>query len=257
MALQRASKIGNLIRRRVARGDPMPTNSTEAGADRRTAWEEFYWYHCIDLGNGIVTDGDYDMTQYLKYYRFPDDLRGKRVLDVGRASGFFSFEFERRGADVTATEIASFFDWDFVGGEAERRRRIQAVGDPEAYTRRHITGAFHHAYAMRGSRLKAKTIGVYDIRPEEFENSPFDLVFAGSITSHLRDPILALERLRSVTSGTCLIAAPAVGVVETLPTMVLVGTMDSDRRSWWVLNKKGLLEMLYCAGFSTAEIVSE
>jgi hypothetical protein len=259
MALQVTSRIGNLVRRLVGRRDAMPMNEGAAatGAQDRAPWQEFYWYHCIDLGNGIVTDGDYDMTQYLKHYRFPDDLRGKRVLDVGRASGFFSFEFERRGADVTATEIASFFDWDFVGGETVRRRRMQEVGDPEAFTRRHITGAFHHAHAMRGSRVQTKTVGVYDLRPEQFDDGPFDLVFAGSITSHLRDPILALERLRSVTSGTCIVAAPAVGEVETLPAMILVGTMDSDRRSWWVLNKKGLLEMLYCAGFSTAEIVSE
>ncbi len=96
-------------------------DSTKANTPGKN-WRDFCWYHCIDLGDGVMAEGDYDMQRYLPAYRFPEDLRGKRVLDVGRASGFFSFEFERRGADVTATELDSFFDWDFVGGEPERQR---------------------------------------------------------------------------------------------------------------------------------------
>jgi len=71
----------------------------------------YYWYHCIELQDGVITDGDYQMLDYLGNYKFPDSMAGMHVLDVGRASGFFAFEFERRGAAVTATEINSFLDW--------------------------------------------------------------------------------------------------------------------------------------------------
>src|SRR6266481_6191545 len=40
-------------------------------------------------------------------YPIPDDLRGKRVLDVGASDGWFSFEMERRGAHVIALEASS------------------------------------------------------------------------------------------------------------------------------------------------------
>jgi hypothetical protein len=41
----------------------------------------------------------------LDAYGFPD-VHGKRVIDIGRASGFFSFEFERRGAaQVVAVDM--------------------------------------------------------------------------------------------------------------------------------------------------------
>jgi len=236
---------------------PITGGRPEWERSHQRKWQDFHWYHCIDLGHGIITDGDYDMAPYLQLYGFPADLRGNRVLDVGRASGFFSFEFERRGADVTATDIASVLDWDFVGGEAERARRKQSIGDIDAHNRRYVSGAFHYAHEMRGSRVKAKSISAYDLHPSAFNNNRFDLVFAGSITSHLRDPILALERLRAVTSNLCIIAAPSIGVLPDIPMMALVGTADSDRLSWWVINKKGLVEMLYCAGFSSAEIVSE
>lgn len=51
--------------------------------------ESLEWYHTIDLGNGIITKGHYDHRPYLHYYRIPEDLSGKTVLDIGAASGFF------------------------------------------------------------------------------------------------------------------------------------------------------------------------
>jgi hypothetical protein len=93
------------------------------------------WYHTIDLGDGIVTKGTYDLRPVLDQYGFPADLHGKRVLDIGRASGFFSFELERRGADVTSTELGSLLDKDYVGGDLVRdviRRRAWTDGVPRS-----------------------------------------------------------------------------------------------------------------------------
>jgi tRNA (mo5U34)-methyltransferase len=218
---------------------------------------EFYWYHCIDLGQGVVTEGDFDMREYWPAYQFPD-VSGKTLLDVGRASGFFSFEFERLGANVTATEIASFLDWDFVGGDIERAKRSAQIGDVQAFTEKHITGAFNFAHAVLGSRVRKVTTTIYDISPESV-GGKFDVVFGGSVTSHLRDPILGLEKLRHVTAdnGVCVVAAPYLGLHEEIPLAAMVGTADVDRRSWWVLNRRCLVELLKCAGFSKAEIVGD
>jgi 2-polyprenyl-3-methyl-5-hydroxy-6-metoxy-1,4-benzoquinol methylase len=78
--------------------------------------DQTHWYHTIDLGNGVQTRGTFDLRPHLDKYGIPRDLTGKRVLDIGRASGFFSFEFERRGADVTATDVPTPWDKEFVGG---------------------------------------------------------------------------------------------------------------------------------------------
>jgi len=37
-------------------------------------WQEFYWYHCVDLGNGVVTQGDYDLRPHLPSCGFLDDM---------------------------------------------------------------------------------------------------------------------------------------------------------------------------------------
>src|SRR5678809_228920 len=63
------------------------------------------WYHRIDLGHGVVTDGVDNTPERLAKIKLPEDLTGKSVLDVGAWDGFFSFEAERRGARrVVATD---------------------------------------------------------------------------------------------------------------------------------------------------------
>jgi hypothetical protein len=210
----------------------------------------FYWYHCVELLPGVVTDGDYDMTEVWQHYKFPE-LAGTDVLDVGRASGFFAFAFEDLGASVVATDIESLAEWDWVGGSEAQVDWPTADAD-------HVNGAFHFARSLRRSNVEARTINVYDLDPSRLDGRRFDVVFAGSIASHLRDPIRAFERLRSMTRGVCVVAAPSFEIPAgpDLPMMALVGTADPDRRSWWVMNACGLRETLACAGFSHIEIVS-
>jgi hypothetical protein len=60
----------------------------------------------------VVTNGIYDQRPLVAHYGLPDDLRGRRAIDVGTADGFWAVERERRGADVTALDIGLLFDVD-------------------------------------------------------------------------------------------------------------------------------------------------
>ncbi len=217
---------------------------------------DYYWYHTIDLLNGIVVPGDYDINAVLHYYHFPDDMSDLSVRDVGRGSGAFAFEFERRGAHVVATDISSYLDWDFMGGEPERQRRAPQIGDPRTFSEKFIFGSFEYARQTRGSKVEGKYINVYDLSPEAFSGRTFDIVFAGSITSHLRDPMLAMERLFSVTKTKCIVSAPTFEIDGSDAPLMCLVTGDTDRRSWWILNRRALIEMLSCVGFSKVDIVS-
>lgn len=73
--------------------------------------KKMVWYHTIELTPDFTTKGIYDWRPYWDKFAF-GDLRGKTVLDVGAGDGFFSFEFERRGAKVTALDIPSQEDRD-------------------------------------------------------------------------------------------------------------------------------------------------
>jgi tRNA (mo5U34)-methyltransferase len=65
-----------------------------------------HWYHRIEVAPGIVTPGINDSPAALRALGLPDDLTGRRVLDIGTRDGFFAFECERRGAEVVAVDAA-------------------------------------------------------------------------------------------------------------------------------------------------------
>src|SRR5882724_2774812 len=64
-------------------------------------------YHSIELPDGSVLPG-LQTVEHLRWrldlFRLPEDLHGKRVLDIGAWDGWFSFECERRGAEVVAVD---------------------------------------------------------------------------------------------------------------------------------------------------------
>src|SRR5439155_20456290 len=68
-------------------------------------------FHTVDLGGGLRTSGIYDPSRPLRRRGVPKPLAGQSVLDVGAWDGYYSFEMERRGAEVLATD-----DYSWGGG---------------------------------------------------------------------------------------------------------------------------------------------
>jgi tRNA (mo5U34)-methyltransferase len=76
--------------------DPSPT----VHGKQLMASSETFWWHSIDLGNGMVTPGQKSqalLSAEWEALRLPK-LAGKSVLDIGTWDGFFAFEAERHGA---------------------------------------------------------------------------------------------------------------------------------------------------------------
>src|SRR4051812_27010965 len=92
---------------------PLPASPPPLPSELARAVAEIEWYHTIDLGGGVVTSGYYDHTSILRYYRLPERLDGLRVLDIACFDGYWSFEFERRGAvEVVALDVERAADID-------------------------------------------------------------------------------------------------------------------------------------------------
>ena len=207
--------------------------------------EQPVWYHTLDLGNGIVTPGWFDLRPISDRLPWPD-VEGKRCLDVGTYDGFFAFELERRGAaEVVATDIADHLEWDWPP-------KLRAIG-PDFL--REIAGddktrGFRIAREALESKVDHRLISVYDLSPETV--GTFDVVVCGALTLHLRDPLGALQAIRSVCAGSFLSAEEiAFGLTLRYPRLPLA-TIDgvSDRLKWFVPNAAGHARMVESAGFA-------
>jgi len=141
----------------------------------RTEVSRISWFHSIPLGHGIVTPGVDRSAERLATMKLPEDLRGKTVLDVGAWDGFFSFEAERRGASrVLATDS---YCWSGEGWGSK--------------------AGFDLARTALGSQVEDKEIDVLELSSEAV--GPFDIVLFLGVLYHMRHPLLALERVASVT----------------------------------------------------------
>lgn len=108
-----------------------------------------------------------------------------------------------------------------------------------------------------GSRVEERLIDVTELSPEEV--GTFDVVFFLGVLYHLKHPLLALERVASVTRG-------GVAIIETVVDLLSVrrpaiafyagDELAHDPTNWCAPNPAALTAMLHTAGFNRVEMVA-
>ena len=198
----------------------------------------------MDLAPGVVTPGWFDLRGVIQGLPWPD-VRGKRCLDIGTYDGHLAFELERRGAsEVIATDIADHDAWDWPPRTRARGPEIlrQLAGSEKGR-------GFEIARGLLGSAVERRPVSVYDLGPATV--GTFDVVVCGSLLLHLRDPLRALEAIRSVC-GECFMSIEQVELRTSVfarrsPLLLLDGL--SDRLQWLLPNVAAHRGMLRAAGF--------
>ena len=225
----------------------------------------FLWYHTIELGGGLVTPGLYDYRDTFDEFHFPSDLKGKTVLDIGSATGFFAFEFERRGAIVTSVELASLENLDRFPGQtveevlAKIKRMMFADQHPlsTVWTAEEmywylLEGPFRFCSAKLNSKLRRCYATIYDLCLTALHaTEPFDLVFAGDVLLHTLDPFRALTVLAPLAKERLVIAQAMPELLGRLPALVYVGGDNplEDEVSWWHPTAECFVQLLKKLGF--------
>jgi tRNA (mo5U34)-methyltransferase len=210
------------------------------------------WYHQIDLGDGVRTPGHFRMADFLPHYHFPDRMDGMRVLDVGASTGFFAYEFERRGAaEVLAVELPSWADHDWT--PRYRAEYESKAHDEKSNIDREV---MRDGFAVVGEALGSTRVQriwktIYQLDPAEI--GTFDLVFSGAMLMHVRDPVLGLQRMRACCkdTGRAIVSISTSMPDSKEPVARFVG--EWDQCNWWQMSPRCLDEMLQCCDFGTIE----
>jgi tRNA (mo5U34)-methyltransferase len=226
---------------RAAASDPRV--DSPAGRTLRDRMSGLNWYHTIEIGEGVVTPGEFDHRPYLAHYPIPARLDGMRALDVATFDGYWAFEFERRGAaEVVALDVGSI-------AECDLQPRLRSQVDPGVLGR--VTGAgFNFAKEALGSRVQREVLSVYDLSPARV--GLFDFVFCGDLLLHLMNPVTALERIRSVLRGEAILVD---AYSPHLPGKTAEYRGGVNRCVWWSFSLGCLEQMIADAGFGDVTLL--
>lgn len=187
------------------------------------------WWHSFDLPDGTHIEGVNPIDSQkrrIRQFPIPEDLHGARVLDIGAWDGWFTFEMERRGADVVAVD-----NWD--------------------------NARFRQIHAALRSHADYRIMDVYDLTPASVGR--FDIVLFMGVLYHLKHPLLALERVCSITAGLAavdsFILQEKLRPGEKVPDRPIMEFFENEEfggqaDNWCAPNLACLMAMCRTAGFA-------
>lgn len=191
------------------------------------------WYHSFRFDDGTEFRGVLSVESSQHRYAvfpIPADLKGKRLLDIGAWDGWFSFEAERHGAEVTA---------------------IDMVEVPNFLT----------VHRKLGSKIHYLELDLFE--SEKVGLGKFDYVFFLGVLYHTKYPLLALEIVCGLTSDIAIVESYVTDADEwqnhrsDIPTLEfyeaeeLGGQLDN----WFGPTVGCLQAMCRAAGFCRTEIL--
>ena len=217
-----------------------------------TDLSDCYFYHTMDLPGFGQVDGHWDLRGKFDDYVGGVEVTGKSVLDVGTASGFLSFEAEKKGARVVSFDMSYGGQQNFLPFKDklyyQDHDRFAAAYDAHIQT-------WKNAYWL-SHRLLASEAGVYygniyDLPPTLGQ---FDVAIVGSVLEDLSDQVTALASISRLTKETMILVTPLVESEERIARFVPRASSPDHDYTWWVYSIGIYREVLAMLGFSITRI---
>jgi SAM-dependent methyltransferase len=203
------------------------------------------FYHRMEVPGIGEVGTQWDLRDCIDEYLGNYDWAGKRVLDVGCASGFLTFEMERRGADVVSFDMDGGHRWNCVPYYNQTPQQTEQYRQAVIQGHQRMVNGYWLVHRALGSRAQAFYGDIYDL-PEEL--GAFDAVYFGMIITHLRDPFQALYSASRLSQETVIVTNQLSGGEE--PTARFVPDIQTgENRVWWIPTAACLEQMLGVLGF--------
>jgi len=188
-----------------------------------------YFYHTMELpGRGVIEGRDWDLRGRVDEYLGNVDFAGQRVLEIGPASGFLTFEMEKRGADVISVEVTDEHGWDFV---PYPDARLEEVFGPRRIVMQQLKNSYWFSHAALQSKAKVHY----------------------GVLLHCRDPLGIVEQCRK-RAKTLIIVDKFHLDLEGAPVCRLAPTPENFLwHTWWHFSTQFFAQFLTVMGFTASE----
>ena len=206
--------------------------------DLRAAVAAQGWFHTIDLGDGIVTDGRDESPRKLGWIDLPPTCAGARCSTWARGTA---------SSPSSASAAGPTGSWLWMaprGGSPPGARagsgRARGSSSPGARSARRSRTSSSSSRTSRPHRV-----------------GRFDVVLFLGVLYHLKHPWVALERVASVCDGPLILETHADLLDVRRPAMAFYpgDEVAGDASNWWGPNLAALKAMLREEGFARVEVV--
>jgi hypothetical protein len=224
--------------------------------ERVSDLEACKFYHSIELPNYGLQHGEWDLRGRFDDYTAGVPLDGRTVLDVGSATGFLTFEAEKRGAAVTSFDASSVDQFHQLPVQTSEFVRNHDCWRAEMETWiEKIRNGYWLCHRDLASQARCVYGNVYDIDAEN--TGAHEVVIVGQILIHLRDALTALAATASVCTDTIVITEGSFD--NDTPIAALAGRADKPELAyaWYQYSHGWYREVLTMLGFHDVQITTD
>ena len=215
--------------------------------------EDCFFYHAMNLPGFGLVHAHWDLRGRFDEYVGGVNVAGKSVLDIGAATGFLSFEAEKRGAKrVLSFDMRDARQQKFLPFKDKLYSR-----DPERWAEQYGAeieqwkNAYWLCHRLLGSKAEVYYGDIYDLPAALGE---FDIAIVGSVLEHLNDQITALASIARLTKETIIVVSPLLLTDERIARFeALAANPDADF-TWWTYSLGVYREVFGMLGFKIASV---
>ena len=215
--------------------------------------EDCFFYHAMELPEFGLVRGQWDLRERFDDYVGGVAVAGKSVLDVGTATGFLSFEAEKRGAarvlsfDMSDPRQQTFLPFKDKLYYRDPARWAEAYGAEIEQWK----NAYWLCHRLLGSKAQVYYGNIYEL-PTEL--GQFDIALVGSVLEHLSDQITALASIARLTKETIVVVSPMLQTEERIARFEALASNPEVDFTWWTYSLGVYREVFGMLGFRIARV---
>ena len=211
------------------------------------------FYHTIELPDGSVHAGDWDLRGHEATYLGQVDVKGKRVIEFGPASGWMS-AFIARQAHLTVVDLPFDRPPDFV---PHPDIDVATTTGHATLSVGRLRNSWWYTKRSLGFAARAFYADIYQLPPDIGQH---DIAFFGAILLHLNNPFCALQQAAMCTTEAIVVtdvdSSPRLPGYDTLaegsPSLTVFNPTEPPfgMTHWWAVSPGMVSHMLRRLGFT-------